>query len=57
MQNNPFRRRYIPTRPKNYRPDFKRYARDKARWLAEHPAATPEKYEEAMQEIARACGI
>lgn len=55
---SPFKRRYIPAaRPKNYRPDFAGYEREKQNWIAHHPKATGEEYVEAMREIAARCGI
>ena len=50
--------RYIPrARPRNYRPDFKRYEAEKQNWIAQHPRATAEDYIEAMRALAARCGI
>ena len=50
--------RYIPkARPRNYRPDYRRYDQEKAAWLAHHPKASGAEYVEAMREIAQRCGI
>lgn len=52
------KRRYIPkARPRNYRPRFEEYEREKQNWLAHHPNATANEYVEAMRAIAEKCGI
>lgn len=52
------KKRYIPAaKPRNYRPDFRRYERLKAAWITENPKADSVEYQEAMRKIAARCGI
>lgn len=44
-------------KPQKYQPDFRRYDRDKQRWLEQNPNASPEQIGEAFRYIASACGI
>jgi len=54
----PYPRRYIPRKPpSNYRPQFAQYEFEKRAWLAHHPKATGEEYQQAMREIAQRCKI
>ena len=46
-----------PARPRNYRPDFRRYEIEKQAWIAHHPLSTGADYINAMREIAERCGI
>lgn len=37
-------------------PDVQRYETEKSRWISLHPEATHEQYQQAMTQIAKACG-
>ncbi|MBV8048766.1 MAG: hypothetical protein JO171_16575 [Paludibacterium sp.] len=36
---------------------FAKYESCKARWIAQHPNATPDEYQTAVRAIAKACGV
>lgn len=38
-------------------PDYAGYREAKARWIAEHPNATPEQYDRAIAELAERYGV
>jgi hypothetical protein len=51
------RSRFYVVRRGTYQPDFVRYEQLKARWVADHPEATPEQYQQAIRQIAAECRI
>lgn len=36
---------------------LRQYEAEKARWIDQHPEATPQEYQAAMREIARKVGV
>jgi hypothetical protein len=38
-------------------PDLQRYEREKQRWAAAHPEATPEEYQAAITRLAKECRV